>query len=128
MEQVSVNGKIRYMLSMDIDCLIHSKTNDRQILLLGAHDPYLELKDRPTILPDPALHKIVWKTVGNPGAVLKDGRIVGIWKAKTIKDKLDIIITLFEEIQQSEKQTMSDRAEEYTLFRKLNLRKVIIES
>ena len=45
-----------------------------RLILLGPHDPYLDLRDRALVLEDPARQRQVWRTVSNPGAVLKDGR------------------------------------------------------
>ncbi len=49
-----------------------------RLILLGPHDPYLDLRDRALVLEDPARQRQVWRTVSNPGAVLKDGRVAGI--------------------------------------------------
>ncbi len=128
MEPVLAEGKEGYMLSADIELLLHPEAGHPEggggeLLLLGAHDPYLDLPDRSVILPDAALQKRVWKTVANPGAVLKEGKIVGTWKTKTAKDKLEIAVTLFEELEPGEKQKILTCAEEYAAFRRLDLRK-----
>jgi len=57
---------------------------------------------------------------------LKSGRIIGTWKAKTLKDKLDISMTLWEPIQLLEQRVLESLAEEYAAFRLLNLKKCTI--
>ena len=98
-----------------------SEGDGQQLLLLGAHDPYLDIRDRSVILEHLPLHKTVWKTVSNPGVVLKCGRIAGIWKTKTTGGKLKISIQLFEPLSDCEKRTLKSLAEEYAAFRLLNL-------
>ena len=86
LEPVSVEGKARWLLSADRDALAHPCGPQERLLLLGPHDPYLDTRDRDVLLPDKALQKLVWRTVGNPGAVVLDGRISGMWTARTVRD------------------------------------------
>ena len=88
LEPVSVEGKARWLLSADRDALAHPCGPQERLLLLGPHDPYLDTRDRDVLLPDKALQKLVWRTVGNPGAVVLDGRISGVWTARTVRDRL----------------------------------------
>ncbi len=92
---VELDGKRRWVLAEDLDLLAQGEEGER-LLLLGPHDPYLDLRDRDLILPDKARQRQVWKTVGNPGAVLLGGRVVGFWTVRTRGDKLDAAVTLFE--------------------------------
>ena len=64
----------------------------------------------------------------NPGVVLKGGRIVGIWKPRTQENKLDIALTLFGALRPAEHQTLKMLAEEYAVFRMLDLRSCRITS
>jgi len=116
------------MLSADMDSLLSTEINEEKLILLGAHDPYLDMKDRTIILENKALHKTVWKFVANPGVVLKSGRIIGTWKTKTLKDKLDISMTLWEPVQPSQQRLLESLAEEYAAFRLINLKKCIIKA
>lgn len=94
--------------------------------MLGAHDPYLDIRDRSVILEHQPLHKTVWKTVANPSVILKCGRITGIWKAKTTAGKLEISVQLFEPLTDYEKEALKSLAEEYAAFRLLNLKKITL--
>jgi len=125
---VQVEGKICYMLSADMDSLLSADSDEEKLILLGAHDPYLDMKDRTIILENKSFHKTVWRFVANPGAVLKGGRIIGTWKTKTLKDKLEISMTLWEPTQPSEQQLLKSLAEEYEAFRLRNLKKCTIEA
>lgn len=121
-EPVSVGGKIRYMLSADMECLSAAESCGDRMLLLGAHDPYLDMRDRTIILENQSFHKDVWKYVANPGVILKCGRIIGTWRAKTLKDKLDLSMTVWESAGVSEQKKLKNLAEEYAAFRQICLR------
>ena len=124
LEPVSVGGKTCYMLQGDKESLLASGERSERLALLSAHDPYLDVRDRSVILPDKALQKSVWKTVGNPGVLLKGGRVVGIWRQKTQKDQLNISIDLFETLMASERGNLQELAEAYADFRLLRLKKL----
>lgn len=123
MEPVQTGKKTCYMLSKDMEELAHSQPDGDNLLLLGAHDPYLDIKDRDILQEDRTLHKNVWKTVENPGVILKAGRIAGIWRSKTLGDKLETEMTLFEAFKTGEKNNLKELAEEYAEFRGLSLNK-----
>lgn len=128
MESVQVEGKICYMLSVDMESLLRSEDCGDSLILLGAYDPYLHMRDRTVILEKKSLHKSVWKFVANPGAILKGGRIIGTWKAKTLKDRLDVSMNVWETITSSEQQELKSLAEDYAAFRLLRLRYSTIEN
>lgn len=128
MTPVSVDGKTAYMLTEDMPRLLAPGEGEGRLLLLGAHDPYLDIKDRAVLLPDTSLHKVVWKTVGNPNVILRDGLVIGIWKTKTVKENLEISMTIFEPIRAGEKAHLSCLAEKYAVFRHLKLKKCSIQT
>lgn len=127
-EPVQAEGKISYILSADMESLLTAGNTKPRMMLLGAHDPYLDQRDRTVILENKSLHKMVWKTVANPGVVLKAGRIIGIWKTKTLKNKLDISIELWESITPQDGSCMETLAKELAGFRGLNLNICRIET
>lgn len=61
----------------------------RGVRLLPPHDPYTQMRDRETIVPK-ELHREIWKTVGDPGALLIDGRIAGTWRARKRNRRLGL--------------------------------------
>jgi len=52
------------------------------IRLLPPGDPYLQKPNRPLLAPDDALRKRLFRPVASPGAVLRDGRLAGLWRMK----------------------------------------------
>ena len=130
---VTVGNKTCWMLADNLETLLASGGNisegdGQPLLLLGAHDPYLDIRDRSVILEQQSLHKTVWKTVANPGVILKCGRIAGIWKTKTTAGKLERSVQLFEPLSDYEKKVLKSLAEEYAAFRLLNLKGVRINT
>lgn len=126
MAPVSVKGKTRYMLSADLEKLLASQPSQDKLTLLGAHDPYLDARDRDVLLDDASRAPLVWKTVANPGAILKGGRVAGIWKAKVHQGGLEISMTLFETIPPPQQRALYDLAEEYAAFRRQPLKSCCI--
>lgn len=121
---VQVEGKTRYMLARDLPGLRAAPPEGR-LLLLGPHDPYLDLKDRALILPEQRLQRLVWKTVANPGVVLQGGRAVGIWRAHAAQ-KLEVAITLWQPPAPAQRRALEALAEEYAAFRQLPLKSCAI--
>ena len=118
---VELDGKRRWVLAEDLDLLAQGEEGER-LLLLGPHDPYLDLRDRDLILPDKARQRQVWKTVGNPGAVLRGGRVVGFWTVRTRGDKLDAAVTLFEALEPAQRSRLEELVSSYAAFRGTALR------
>ena len=118
---VELDGKRRWVLAEDLDLLTQGEEGKR-LLLLGPHDPYLDLRDRDLILPDKARQRQVWKTVGNPGAVLLGGRVIGFWTVRTRGDKLDAAVTLFEALEPTQRSRLEELAQGYAAFRESALR------
>jgi hypothetical protein len=62
------------------------------VRLLPPGDPYLQKPNRPLLAPDPELRKRLFRPVGSPGAVLRDGRLAGLWRPKATGRKLEITV------------------------------------
>ena len=130
MEPVSVLGKKAYVLKNDLEDILSPVLLKRPLLMLGPHDPYLDGRDRLILQPDPALHRQIWKTVSNPGAILREGEIVGIWNCRKKPKGLEIHFRLFspsaaasscsgspETMPLPCRQDLSDMAQQYAAFR-----------
>ena len=120
---ISVQGRTQYLLSADLADLQNAGDGGGSLRLLGAHDPYLDVRDREVLLPDKAKQRLVWKTVANPGAVLHGGRIVGVWKAKTQKEGLTLTAELFEPLSRADQEALAADANAYAAFREMTLKK-----
>ncbi len=118
-EPVTVFGKKAYILSSDRDRLLSPAPLDRELLLLGGHDPYLDQRDRKVLQPDQTLHKEIWKLVTNPGAVVYRGEIIGIWTSKKKSKGMEFKMKLWSKPQLQQK--VLDLAGEYAAFRQQSL-------
>ncbi|HWT95844.1 MAG TPA: crosslink repair DNA glycosylase YcaQ family protein [Solirubrobacteraceae bacterium] len=62
------------------------------VRLLPERDPFLQHPDRSWLTPDPELRKRLHRPVSGPGAVLLDGTLAGLWRARTTGKRLTIEI------------------------------------
>ena len=121
MEPVRVLGRTRWALIRDRDSLTAPPEQPGRLILLGPHDPYLDLRDRALVLEDPARQRQVWRTVSNPGAVLKDGRVAGIWTGKAVQGRLEFSLSLWEPLSPGARRALEREAGAYAAFRGLEL-------
>ncbi|WP_418576966.1 winged helix DNA-binding domain-containing protein [Hungatella sp.] len=123
LEPVTFFEKKAFILSEDRERLFapasftgnHPGDLQRDLLLLGGHDPYLDQRDRAVLQPDKALQKQIWKLVANPGAVVYRGEVIGIWTTKKKAKGMDIKMTLWNEA--AGKTPLQNLAEEFAAFR-----------
>jgi hypothetical protein len=80
-----------WLRSDDLGALDSPPTADG-IRLIPPGDPYLQKPNRPLLAPDPELRKRLFRPVASPGAILKDGRLAGLWRAKAKGRKAEITI------------------------------------
>jgi hypothetical protein len=80
-----------WLLGEDVDAL-ESPPAARGVRLLPPGDPYLQPPNRPLLAPDAELRKRLFRPVASPGAVLADGRLAGIWRARAKGKKLEIAV------------------------------------
>lgn len=113
-------GKKAFILQSDRESFRCADTEE-SLLLLGPHDPYLDIRDRAILLEDTAAQRQVWRTVGNPGVILKGGKIIGIWKTRTQREKLSVSTTLWEPLSAPEQRELEKQLEGYAIFRGLAL-------
>jgi hypothetical protein len=92
--EVSAAGRRAWLPSSQLKLLRRAPAPE-VVRLLGAFDPYLQARDRELIVPDKALHKILWPVLGRPGALFVDGEVAGVWRTKTSGKKLTISVEAF---------------------------------
>lgn len=131
MAAVNVGKRTLYALSQDLDSLFAPPPQQERLLLLGPHDPYLDLRepwDQALLLQDKALRQKLWRTVGNPGAVTVDGRIAGIWRSKARGKAMDLSVTLFQSLTGACIQAMESQAQAYASFRQTTLARLQVQA
>jgi hypothetical protein len=85
-------GRTKAWLLREDEAAVQSPPAAEGIRLLPPGDPYLQKPNRPLLAPDDALRKRLFRPVASPGAVLKDGRLVALWRAKAKGKKTEIAI------------------------------------
>ncbi|MHB0874905.1 MAG: winged helix DNA-binding domain-containing protein [Anaerolineae bacterium] len=65
------------------------------IRLLPPHDPYLGQRDREMLLSEARLRRQVWRSSGNPGVVLVDGRVAAMWRSRKVGKRLAVTVEPF---------------------------------
>lgn len=89
--EVPVGEKKAWALSADLNDL-ESPPAAEGTRLIPPGDPYLQKPNRPLLAPDADLRKRLFRPVASPGAVLKDGRLVGLWRVKAKGNKAEVTV------------------------------------
>ena len=93
--EVDVEGTKGLFPAEEIDALGNPPEPPR-VRLLPPGDPYLQTRNRTLIVPEAKAQKVLWRILGNPGAVLADGEIVAAWRAKAAgKKRLEVQLEPF---------------------------------
>ena len=97
--EVDVDGAKGFFPSEDVGAL-REPPEPPHVRLIPPGDPYLQTRDRTMIVPDAKARKVLWRILGNPGAILVDGEIVGAWRAKAVgKRQLEFQLEPFGEFR-----------------------------
>lgn len=123
--EVRVDGAPAWLPAADVDALAHPPEPD-VVRLLPPYDPFLQLRDRPLLVPDAEHRAALYKILGNPGAVLVDGEVVGTWRAKASGRKLTITVTPFAGLEPALRAAVDDEAERVAAARGLSLAAVSV--
>ena len=89
--EVRVGSRAAWLLSRDL-AELDSPAEADGIRLLPPGDPYLQKPNRPLLAPDAGLRKQVFRPVASPGAVLRHGRLAGLWQAKAKGKKVEVSV------------------------------------
>jgi len=89
--EVSVRRGRAWALNDDLAALA-SPPAAAGIRLIPPGDPYLQKPNRPLLAPEAELRKRLFRPVASPGAVLKDGRLAGLWRVKAKGRKAEITV------------------------------------
>ena len=89
--EVSVGTSKGWLKTEDVAAL-DSPPAAGGIRLLPPGDPYLQTPNRPLLAPDADLRKRLFRPVGSPGAVLHEGRLVGLWRTKAKGRRTELVV------------------------------------
>lgn len=108
--EVTVDGRTAY-LPEDALPALSDAPDPRLVRLLPPFDPLLQARDRELLVPDAKHRKELWRPIGNPGAVLADGEIVGAWRTKATARKIAITVTAFQRLTKATTKAIEAEAE-----------------
>ena len=108
LEEVELGKGVAYAAKGDLKQL-DSPPSARGVRLIPPGDPYLQLPNRPLLAPHAALKKRLFRPVASPGAVLKDGRLVGLWRAKAKGKKVEVAIEKLGRISREDVEEEAER-------------------
>jgi hypothetical protein len=91
--ETRVGKRKGWLLSEDMAAL-ESPPAAAGIRLIPPGDPYLQKPNRPLLAPDAELHKRLFRPVASPGAVLRDGRLAGLWRVKVKGRKAEVTVEM----------------------------------
>lgn len=102
--------KRAWILERDADRLA-AATLPMGVRFLPRNDPYLQGRDRGTLLPDRAAQRLLWRATASPGGVLADGEIVAIWRSRKKGKRLEITIQPFGKLARQIVSAMEEEAQ-----------------
>ena len=108
-------GGASWILTKDLDTL-RSAPMPTGVRLLPPHDPYTQMRDRDTIV-DKEYHRDVWRTVGDPGTALVNGKIIGIWRQRRSGRRLTMTIKTFGPLPGRDRKSLRNEAEQVASLR-----------
>ncbi|CAA9528617.1 MAG: hypothetical protein AVDCRST_MAG85-3467, partial [uncultured Solirubrobacteraceae bacterium] len=89
--ELQVEKKVAWVAREDTAAL-ESPPEAEGIRLLPPGDPYLQKVNRPLLTPDAELRKRLFRPVASPGAVLRDGRLAGLWRVRDNRGRTEITV------------------------------------
>jgi hypothetical protein len=93
--EVTVEGEVRGVLAADAP-LLEDPPPVEGVRLLGAFDPWLQVRDRSLLVANEARRKDLWRVLGRPGAVLAGTEVVGTWRPRSQGERLQLRVEVWD--------------------------------
>ncbi len=108
---VRVEGRKAWIAPDDLDDLTSAEPTEGLVRVLPRSDPWLLAKDRNLIVPDAAVRKVLWPTLGWPGAVLVDGEVAAAWRTRSSAKVLTVTVEPFGRLTKPVRAAIAEEAE-----------------
>jgi Winged helix DNA-binding domain len=109
--EVAVDGRRTWLPAPAVDDLLAAEPV-RGVRLLPPMDALVQARDRDLLVPEKARQKEVWRILGNPGVLLLDGEIAGVWRAKMAgRKRVDLTVTPFGSLAAAARRSVAAEAE-----------------
>jgi uncharacterized protein YcaQ len=109
--EVRVGTSTGWLMSEHMDALA-SPPAAQGIRLIPPGDPYLQKPNRPLLAPDPELRKRLFRPVASPGAVLRDGRLIGLWRVKAKRGTAELTVETLGRLRRGDLEEEAQRVAE----------------
>jgi hypothetical protein len=106
--EVRIGKSAAWLMSQDTGAL-ESPPAAAGIRLIPPGDPYLQKPNRPLLAQDPELRKRLFRPVASPGAVLRDGRLTGLWRVKAKGRKAELTVEALGRLARGDLETEAQR-------------------
>jgi hypothetical protein len=108
--EVRVDGRRAWLPRPEAE-LLETVAAPRGARWLPAMDPLLQARDRDLLVPVRERQKEVWRILGNPGVLLVDGEIAGVWRARMSgRKRVDLSVTAFGKLTGAQKDLLAEEA------------------
>jgi Winged helix DNA-binding domain len=105
-------GKGQAWLMRDDVAALESPPAANGIRLLPPGDPYLQKPNRALLAPAAELRKRLFRPVASPGAVLRDGRLAGLWRVKAKGTKAELTVEKLGRLARGDLEEEAERVAE----------------
>jgi hypothetical protein len=114
--EVDTDAGRAFLLAADADALADPPAAEG-VRLLPTQDPFLQQRDRATLLPDPSQRRRLWRPVGGPGLLLLDGRPAGLWRSQVRRGRLRVAVEPFGSLPAAAHAAVEAEAQRLAPFR-----------
>jgi hypothetical protein len=108
--EMKLAGKRALLLAVD-ERDLDSPPEAKGVRLLPVQDPYLQQRDRATLLPDQTTRRRLWQAVRGPGALLVDGVVTGTWRGRVKGNRWEVELEPFGRLLARVRDAISNEAE-----------------
>lgn len=127
------DGRPAWVLADDAEALASAGPElldggGKHVRMLPPYDPYLLMADRDVLVPEREAQKLLWRAIGNPGALLVGGEVVAAWRAAASGRWLTVAVTPLPGPHRAVRaKGLEEEAERVAQARGLRLAKVTVD-
>ncbi len=125
--EVKLAGERAWVLAEDADA-VADPPDATGVRLLPNLDPIGTARDREVLVPDAEVRKAIWRPVGGPGIVLRDGRLAGLWRAAKQGKRLVVTVEPVGRFPKTAVAAVEAEAERLAPFRAAERVEVAVET
>ena len=114
--RVDLEGRKAWALAED-EAALSASARAGGVRLLPNLDPLNAGRDRELLVPDPAVRKRIWTSLGGPGTVLVSGEVAGLWRPAKKGKKLVVTVEPLGDLVGAAKDQLAAEAERIAPFR-----------